>query len=135
MAGTLVISTLSDGTNSTSATNPVRGSAKAWVNFDGSLTGTNAGRVAYNVSSITKNSAGDYTINFPSGVFTTTTYLMMGSIASNYTSSSTTPIIKSATQLGAPVNQTTTACQIITPNYSSSLTDNVTYIYCAFFGN
>jgi hypothetical protein len=62
MAGTLTISTLSDGTNSTSATNPILGSAKAWVNFNG--TGTVAIRASYNVSSITDNGTGDYTVNF-----------------------------------------------------------------------
>ena len=36
--------------------------AKAWVNFDG--TGTVAIRAAGNVSSITDNGTGDYTINF-----------------------------------------------------------------------
>jgi hypothetical protein len=62
MAGTLTISTLSDGTNSTSATNCIQGSAKAWVNFNG--TGTVAIRGSYNVSSITDNGTGDYTVNF-----------------------------------------------------------------------
>jgi hypothetical protein len=62
MAGTLTLSTLSDGTNSTSATNCILGSAKAWVNFDG--TGTVTVRASYNVSSITDNGTGDYTINF-----------------------------------------------------------------------
>jgi hypothetical protein len=62
MAGTLTITTLSDGTNSTSATNPILGSAKAWVNFNG--TGTVAIRSSYNVSSITDNGTGDYTVNF-----------------------------------------------------------------------
>ena len=61
MAGTLTISTLSDGTNSTSATNPIRGSAKAWVNFVGT---TGAIAVSYNVSSITRSAAGTYGINF-----------------------------------------------------------------------
>ena len=40
----------------------VDGSAKAWVNFNG--TGTVAIRRAFNVSSITDNGTGDYTINF-----------------------------------------------------------------------
>jgi hypothetical protein len=62
MAGTLTISTLSDGTNSTSATNCIQGSAKAWVNFNG--VGTVAIRASYNVSSITDNGVGDYTVNF-----------------------------------------------------------------------
>jgi hypothetical protein len=61
MPGTLVITTLSDGTNSTSATNPIQGSAKAWVNFQG--TDTVAIRASYNVSSITDNGTGDYTVN------------------------------------------------------------------------
>jgi N-methylhydantoinase B/oxoprolinase/acetone carboxylase alpha subunit len=60
MAGTLTISTLSDGTNSTSATNPILGSAKAWVNFNG--TG-NAVRDSYNCSSVTI-AGGVVTISF-----------------------------------------------------------------------
>lgn len=40
----------------------VDGSAKAWVNFNG--TGTVAIRRAFNVSSITDNGTGDYTVNF-----------------------------------------------------------------------
>jgi len=58
MAGTLTISTLSDGTNSTSSTNCIKGSARAWVNYNGSGA---AIRNSYNVSSITVNGAGDYT--------------------------------------------------------------------------
>jgi hypothetical protein len=38
------------------------GIAKAWVNFDG--TGTPAIRSSFNVSSITDNGTGDYTVNF-----------------------------------------------------------------------
>jgi len=62
MAGTLTISTLSDGTNSTSSTNCIQGSAKAWVNFDGS--GTPVIRASYNVASVTKTSTGVYTVTF-----------------------------------------------------------------------
>ena len=40
----------------------VPGTAKAWVNFNG--TGTVAIRASYNVSSITDNGVGDYTVNF-----------------------------------------------------------------------
>jgi hypothetical protein len=38
------------------------GLCKAWVNFNG--TGTVAIRASYNVSSITDNGVGDYTVNF-----------------------------------------------------------------------
>lgn len=40
--------------------------AKAWVNFNG--TGTVAIRASGNVSSITDNGVGDYTVNFISGM-------------------------------------------------------------------
>ena len=59
MAGTLTISTLSDGTNSTSSTNCIQGSAKAWVNLNGATI-----RASYNVTSVTKTATGNYTINF-----------------------------------------------------------------------
>jgi hypothetical protein len=61
MAGTLTISTLSDGTNSTSATNPILGSAKAWVNYNGE---TNSVRTSYNVLSVTRAGTGLYTVTF-----------------------------------------------------------------------
>lgn len=61
MAGTIVASTLSDGTNSTSTTNCISGSAKAWCNYNGTA-GTIRG--SYNIASVTKNSAGNYTFNF-----------------------------------------------------------------------
>lgn len=61
MAGTLTISTLSDGTNSTSATNPILGSAKAWVNWQGAGGTINS---SFNVSSVTRTAQGTYTINF-----------------------------------------------------------------------
>jgi len=58
---TLTTTTLSDGTNSTSATNCIQGSAKAWANFNG----TNGSiRGSYNVSSVTRNGLGDFTVNF-----------------------------------------------------------------------
>lgn len=43
---------------------PTNTTAKAWVNFDGSLTGTITPRASYNVTSVTKNGTGDYTLNF-----------------------------------------------------------------------
>jgi len=59
---TLVAQTISNGTVSTSSTNVIQGSAKAWVNFNG--TGTVAIRDSFNVSSITDRGTGQYTINF-----------------------------------------------------------------------
>lgn len=60
MAGTLTISTLSDGTNSTSSTNCIQGSAKAWCRVDGS----NNIAASYNVSSVTQPAGQVYQFNF-----------------------------------------------------------------------
>lgn len=81
MAGTLTIGTLSDGTNSTSTTNCISGSAKAWVNFNGVTTTTI--RASYNVSSVTYNASGDYTINFTNAMVDAN-YATIGSVAPNY---------------------------------------------------
>ena len=61
---TLKLDTLSNkaGTASVPSDTIVSGTAKAWVNFNG--TGTVAIRRAFNVSSITDNGTGDYTVNF-----------------------------------------------------------------------
>jgi hypothetical protein len=50
------------GTQTVPVATVAQGSAKSWVNFDG--TGTVAIRAAFNVTSITDNGAGDYTVNF-----------------------------------------------------------------------
>lgn len=50
------------GTQTVPVATVAQGSAKAWVNFNG--TGTVAIRASFNVSSITDNGTGDYTVNF-----------------------------------------------------------------------
>jgi hypothetical protein len=69
MAGTLVITTLSDGTNSTSATNCIQGSNKAWVNCTGAATPVIRG--SYNVSSVTANTSDTFTVNFTNALAST----------------------------------------------------------------
>lgn len=58
----------------------VDGSAKAWVNFNG--TGTVAIRRAFNVSSITDNGTGDYTVNFTNAMVDAN-YSIVGSVGKN----------------------------------------------------
>jgi hypothetical protein len=62
MAGALTISTLNNDAGVLATQNGMTGIAKAWVNFNG--TGTVAIRASMNVSSITDNGTGDYTVNF-----------------------------------------------------------------------
>ena len=58
---TLKVNNIKDASGGTSNLK-IDGAAKAWVNFNG--TGTVAIRDDLNVSSITDNGSGDYTINF-----------------------------------------------------------------------
>jgi hypothetical protein len=55
------LSTL-DGSYSVPVSTVAQGTARAWVNFNG--TGTVAIRASFNVSSITDNGTGIYTLNF-----------------------------------------------------------------------
>jgi len=59
---TLEVSNLNDGTTTVATTFVTNGSAKAWVNFNG--TGTIAIRDSLNVSSLTDNSTANYYVNF-----------------------------------------------------------------------
>ena len=64
--GTTGVSLVQDGVvvaaDLNSALSDTIGKVKAWVNFNG--TGTVAIRAGYNVSSISDNGTGDYTVNF-----------------------------------------------------------------------
>jgi len=51
-----------DGSESIPVDTVIHGTAKAWVNFNG--TGTVAIRDSFNVPSVTDNGTGDYTTNF-----------------------------------------------------------------------
>jgi hypothetical protein len=63
MAGQITISTLRDDTGVLATQNGMTGIAKAWINFNGT-SGSTSIRASFNVSSITRNGAGDYTVNF-----------------------------------------------------------------------
>jgi len=59
---TLNVANITDGTDTVETGYVVNGSAKAWVNFDG--TGTIAIRESFNVASLTDNGTGDYTVTW-----------------------------------------------------------------------
>lgn len=66
--------TYPDGTSQASGSQ----ACKAWVNFNG--TGTVAIRASYNVSSITDNGTGDYTVNFTTSM-PDTNYNMVATVS------------------------------------------------------
>lgn len=96
---------------------------RAWVNFNG--TGTVAIRSSYNVSSITDNGTGDYTLNF-------TTALSDANYACVTGSSNNTGIFGTMSGINFNTAPTTTACRIYTTNDGGGANDPI-YVTVAIF--
>lgn len=95
---------------------------RAWINFDG--TGTPAIRGSFNVSSITDNGTGDYTINFttvmPDANYAVTASCSNASSGANFFGNVTLFVATSGATSQAP---TTSAFRFIAYNNVSSLID------------
>lgn len=111
---------------------------RAWVNFNG--TGTPAIRASGNVSGITDNATGDYTVNFTTAM-PDTDYAVVGcggpnvAAGSNATSGSiVTPLVSTTAPYTVPALSTSSAriATITTPNNFASSLDTV-YIHVAVF--
>lgn len=102
---TLRVNTLQDATGSDQPA--MVGAAKAWVNFNG--TGTVAISASFNVSSITDNNTGDYTINFTNAMPDTT----FAAVASSGNDNAPPATIIYGALAEYSVNRTTSSVQII----------------------
>jgi len=101
---------------------------RAWVNFNGTTASPSTIRASYNVSSITKNGTGDYTVNFTTAL-TDANYSVGGNVRYNTSTTAGTDMrfeIRSAT---AP---TSSACRIVTSNYTGTLADMDTVVFHVF---
>jgi len=116
MASELRVNTLKDaaGNNSVAMTYVANGSAKAWVNFNG--TGTIAARDSLNFSSLTDNSTGDYTVTI-SNAFSAVNYAIFGTAGAGATHAA---VVMSPYALST---QTTTAMRSRNFGSASSLQD------------
>ena len=94
------------GGNSLTTAQIYNGTAKAWVNFNG--TGTVAIRAQFNVSSITDNGSGYYTINLTNALIDTN-YSAIGISMGSGTGPGFTYTVST-------FNQTTNACNVSTNN-------------------
>ena len=102
---------------------------QAWVNFNGTLSGTITPRASYNVSSITKNGTGDYTITF-STAFTDANYSLSGTAQFDTGGGAGVPTVGIARQTSA---LTTTTCRIYTSNTNNATNYDCTIVTVAFF--
>jgi hypothetical protein len=115
------------GTKSVPVSTVVDGSAKAWVNFNG--TGTVAIRASFNVSSITDNGTGDYTVNF-------TTAMPDANYSSNISASfgSTYAFAMSNTTSSATISApTTSAMRFAVIAYNASSFQDCQYLHVSIF--
>jgi hypothetical protein len=108
MAGTIVANTINTDTGLFSTQNAYQGIAKAWVNFYGISTVTINN--SFNVSSVTRNSTGVFTINFTTAM-PNANYVYTGS-GESASGNSTTQIYASGGASTAPSLKTTTQCQV-----------------------
>jgi hypothetical protein len=94
---------------------------RAWVNFNG--TGTPAIRVSGNVSSITDNGTGDYTVNFTTAMpdANYSAVAMVGGVVNSVVSFSSSPSI------------TTSAFKIATFNSSTAASSDPSQVHVAVF--
>ena len=102
-------------------------SARAWVNFNG--TGTVAIRASGNVSSITDNGTGDYTVNFA-------TAMPDADYALNITTATTfgrTMQVDASSDTAAPTTQSTSAVRITAKSTSANAGVDMGNIYVSIF--
>ena len=104
--------------------------AKAWVNFNG--TSTVAIRGSYNVSSITDNGTGIYTVNFSSNM-PDTNYAVSGSVGSS--SASAGWLTNGNNQDSHTVNNTTSSCRVSCAYQSLSGHFDASVLSVNIFGN
>ena len=105
--------------------------AKAWVNFNG--TGTVAIRDSYNVSSITDNGTGDYTVNFTNDM-ANTDYSMIAQ-ACRATGDTVNQVYRDANE--HPTSRTTGLTRVVS-GYSYSASDaleDMSHISVQVFGD
>lgn len=122
---TLRLTTIANQGNTASVPSEtvINGSAKAWVNFNG--TGTVAIRASFNVSSITDNGTGDYTANFTNAL-TDANY--------SFSVNASSPAVSSGT-VDAPSNvtPTTSAFRFRTFAYNGATLTDMTYCSVTVF--
>jgi hypothetical protein len=102
---------------------------RAWVNFNG--TGTVAIRASGNVTSITDNGTGDYTVNFTTAM-PDANYVTVGSVDRVAGGGEGILGLYAVNGSGALVPPTTTAARVTTSTFNNSDVD-LTYVCVSFF--
>jgi hypothetical protein len=121
---TLNVSNITDGTTTVGTSYVVNGSAKAWVNWNG--TSTIAARDSFNLSSLTDNGTGDNTLNF-TNAFSSVDFSGMGSCGISPTDLSNRFFVS--------VPASASSLRVGTPRASDSAKQDVPYDMAAAHGD
>ena len=106
---------------------------RAWVNFNG-VSGSVGINAAFNVSSVTRNSTGDYTINF-TNAFVDSNYAMSAIANDNAAGVSVSKIVATGNATTAPVLKTTTQVRVAygyDTGSGANYTDTSVFCVCFF---
>ena len=103
--------------------------ARAWVNFNG--TGTVAIRAAGNVSSITDNAAGDYTVNFTNPL-SSADYSVVGSAGTS--SSAVITLFRTAAGTNTTTSPTVNGFKFLVMNSGTTTAFDQSFVSVAVFG-
>ena len=107
--------------------------SKAWVNFNGTLASPITPRANYNVSSVTKNGTGDYTLNFTNAL-ADANYSISGSCSVTSTGAGAATVVEIYDAAAGGTNPTTTALRIYVHRSGVGAVDQ-TYVCVNIFGN
>jgi hypothetical protein len=118
---TLRVNNITDNSGGTNNLN-VPGTARAWVNFNG--TGTVAIRASFNVTSITDNATGNYTVNFTTALADANYTALLSSVGATTNEMSRIVGIRGVTATGATTKTTTQLRVISGQGWSAGLLDN-----------
>jgi hypothetical protein len=138
MAGTLNVttiigvSTLNAPSGVLATQNGMTGVAKAWVNFNG--TGTVAIRNSFNVSSITDNGTGDYTVNFTT-VMPNANYAVAATSTIQGGVSNAGCVVSVRNTSGTTPDQTTSGVRVVTIGVTSASEADVCQVNVSVFSS
>ena len=128
MAGQLTIDTLRAGSGVFATQNGMTGIAKAWGNFNGSSGSVNS---SFNVSSVTRNATGDYTINMTTAM-PNTDYSVVGSCQTNNSASVQIAVPWWSTASNTLISPTTTAFRLSSSQSSGAGADSIRIFFAVF---
>lgn len=120
--GTIQSNTTSPPTINNSAGTAIGTFCRAWVNFNG--TGTVAIRASFNVTSITDNNVGDYTVNFTTAMADANYTALLISVGASTNEMSRIVGIKGVTATGATTKTTTQLNVVSGQGWAAGLLDN-----------